>query len=780
MPTLEEFCRTVDGPDVLDTVIICPDATSQRFLQERVPLAQVLRRDEWLRAGEERPDPWTVIVERHAFLQTIIESLRASGHIQLQPTTTESLSFTELFFQFFDELVLAGVWSGDAWDQLFQRLPQHMLQSDLHLLCRVVWEKRAAMAYPTDALTLFNQLNRKPEASRLVFAGFHRFTALERELMKSYGTSARVETLASTHGTPETLKVRRFNHFTDEVEWIFSTAERLARKPHRHIGIIAPPHPQYISKLSALFPLSATQIFEEEQLSLLEALVALQSADGGIDVWHLLLQHPLVKRLRLSREKLQAPLRNVSTANGALRAFEGVLGEARSDDVCGRQLYQRLVSFRKVSAQCLENPTFWKRVLGFLRQRSQHRLPGAIRLPNQSVVELLDYRCAQFSSYSIHFFPGLSQGIYPPKLPEHALLDESTREFLSAGAEALPVLTRSERIEDEYHFFRTNLQLQGFPAYLSYSSDSPEGAESQPSLFLKKLGSRVIVVPRDHAKREERADPVRWGYTTRVLSRVFPVTDGRRIRATAVESYARCPYQFLLSTVLHIRDEEQEKDFSQRLVGTIVHRWLEELTKNPALSVDTTDSTWLHALAVEVLPEELKRDSHQLRFFICALHAHWQPLIRRELERVRTSGRKVFKTEHVFQPLELRHGFTISGRVDRIDEDNGSLVVVDYKTSRSKKVRNDDRNGLGAVLQPFLYPMALAREFLRPVSSSELVFLNDDEPVEPFHVTDVSERLNQMADDWHTGKFSPSPHHKDDCRHCSFRTGCKVGCEASL
>jgi putative RecB family exonuclease len=132
----------------------------------------------------------------------------------------------------------------------------------------------------------------------------------------------------------------------------------------------------------------------------------------------------------------------------------------------------------------------------------------------------------------------------------------------------------------------------------------------------------------------------------------------------------------------------------------------------------------------------------------------------------------------------------VSGRIDRLDERDGELVVVDYKTGRSP-LSTDDARGSQALA---LYAVAAGRTLRKPCHSVELHHLPTG-TVHAFTHTDESlARQVRRAEDTAadivaaTGKleaggtpdeaFPPTPGPR--CSWCDFRRHCAVGQAASV
>jgi RecB family exonuclease len=127
----------------------------------------------------------------------------------------------------------------------------------------------------------------------------------------------------------------------------------------------------------------------------------------------------------------------------------------------------------------------------------------------------------------------------------------------------------------------------------------------------------------------------------------------------------------------------------------------------------------------------------------------------------------------------------LSGRIDRLDDRDGQLVVVDYKTGRRPLSVDDARGSLALAL----YALAAAATLRRPCVRVELHHLPTGD-VHAFEHTDESlrrqlDRAEQIADEAvaatsdssRPDAFPPRP--SAQCGWCDFRAHCPEGAAAS-
>jgi len=128
---------------------------------------------------------------------------------------------------------------------------------------------------------------------------------------------------------------------------------------------------------------------------------------------------------------------------------------------------------------------------------------------------------------------------------------------------------------------------------------------------------------------------------------------------------------------------------------------------------------------------------------------------------------------------------SVTGRVDRLDDRDGELVVVDYKTGRARLTDDDARTSLPMAL----YAVAVARMFRRPCARVELHHLSTGEVLAHQHTPEqLARKVAQAesiaadlrkadADYGERGVKSPlfAPQISSICTWCDFRAHCPEG-----
>lgn len=211
---------------------------------------------------------------------------------------------------------------------------------------------------------------------------------------------------------------------------------------------------------------------------------------------------------------------------------------------------------------------------------------------------------------------------------------------------------------------------------------------------------------------------------------VAPGANGRPVSATALETWARCPYQFFLRQMLGIAPldtPEQRVRIDAITKGSLVHDILDDFVAErigielPSL---TEDRRRLHEIAAAKFDETHARGLtgealywRREQLLIGRMLDTWLEV---ERERARLLDLLPLHTELRFGmggarpvPVTTAAGRQVNlrGAIDRIDRDgDGRLQVMDYKTGSRSKVSEDDPHAKGTRLQLLLYALAAAHE----------------------------------------------------------------------
>ena len=152
----------------------------------------------------------------------------------------------------------------------------------------------------------------------------------------------------------------------------------------------------------------------------------------------------------------------------------------------------------------------------------------------------------------------------------------------------------------------------------------------------------------------------------------------------ALKSYLQCPFRFFLRYLLKMRPVDIEmRELSPAAFGTLFHDTVAKL-KGSILDRTTQPGDLikkLHAIAEHMFEHRYGKPlSFALRLQYEALMERIVAFAEHQCDDIaQNNGVHILNTEEAFEiPLE---GFTLKGRIDRIDQYRDRLELIDYKTS---------------------------------------------------------------------------------------------------
>ncbi len=253
-----------------------------------------------------------------------------------------------------------------------------------------------------------------------------------------------------------------------------------------------------------------------------------------------------------------------------------------------------------------------------------------------------------------------------------------------------------------YHFY--HLLQRAKNIYLLYNTES-EGLDSgEPSRFITQL--EIEKQPK-HALTHEiynavlpemAYQPMVIPKSESVMMRLIEIAK-KGFSPSALTSYIRNPIQFYFQKILRISEvEEVEENIALNTLGTIIHETLEVLytpfigkylSENDILSCfKLLDAEVLNQFKLVYKEGEIKKGRNLLAFEVAKRNI--SNFLKIELENIKNGD--AIKILHLEKACErtLEHpslpfSIKIAGKVDRIEERNGIIRIIDYKTGKVEK-----------------------------------------------------------------------------------------------
>lgn len=410
---------------------------------------------------------------------------------------------------------------------------------------------------------------------------------------------------------------------------------------------------------------------------------------------------------------------------------------------------------------------------GSLLRRLLRQMMSSAKIPFHSepdrglqMMGVLETRCLDFKQMLLL---SVEEGNLPRSTHTNSFIPESLRD-------AFGMTTQRHRIAVyAYYFYRLVQRCEHLTCV--YNESTNDGVQHEMSRFLRQmLAETDIPIHTRWLRCEPKVNtthPIEVEKTTKVMERLCQrydqnLPDGEHIMLSpsAINTYMDCPMQFYLNNVLRIRREEDpEEGISADIIGTIFHdtaeffyKWLQERFNTDNISADMLcERKGKDTFVIkETIHKELQLMLHTA-FDVCWFHPTDDfdrlPIFRQRFQKAKgITANNIYKgTVLIAHDVLLRylHGLIrydarhapfriigteeertiefninkikikVGGRIDRIDEWEEHLRIVDYKTGahepKKEKIKMEnvvslDKTHERYYLQTFLYALAEMKE----------------------------------------------------------------------
>jgi len=253
-----------------------------------------------------------------------------------------------------------------------------------------------------------------------------------------------------------------------------------------------------------------------------------------------------------------------------------------------------------------------------------------------------------------------------------------------------------------YHFY--HLMQRAKNVYLIYNSDSEGLDAGEKSRFITQLEvekqpKHTLTFQTYNADVPEIAhQPVIIPKSESVLSRLKEIAD-KGFSPSSLTTYIRNPIQFYFQRILRISEtDEVEENIAINTLGTIIHGALEELYKPfiGKILIENDIKRCIKNIDEEILKQfklvykegDIKKGRNLLAFEVAKRNV--LNFLKLELESIQNGDQiQIIALEkHLERTLEhpnLPFSVKIAGNVDRIENRNGKIRIIDYKTGTVTK-----------------------------------------------------------------------------------------------
>ncbi|MNQ45667.1 PD-(D/E)XK nuclease superfamily protein [compost metagenome] len=309
------------------------------------------------------------------------------------------------------------------------------------------------------------------------------------------------------------------------------------------------------------------------------------------------------------------------------------------------------------------------------------------------IMGVLESRVLDFETVIV---TSMNEGKFPAGKSQNSFIPYDVKRELG-----LPTFKEKDAIYT-YHFY--HLLQRATNIYLLYNTESEGLDAGEKSRFITQL---EVEKQKNHTLSHEIYNAVLP--ETAYQPMVIPKSESVMVRLkeiaekgfspSALTSYIRNPIQFYFQKILRISEvEEVEENIALNTLGTIIHETLKVLYE-PFIGKFISESDIENCFKLidsEVLKQfklvykegEIKKGRNLLAFEVAKRNV--SNFLKVELESIKNGDAiKILALEETFERV-LNHAslpfpVLIKGNVDRIEERNGTIRIIDYKTGKVEK-----------------------------------------------------------------------------------------------
>ena len=313
-------------------------------------------------------------------------------------------------------------------------------------------------------------------------------------------------------------------------------------------------------------------------------------------------------------------------------------------------------------------------------------------LSGLQVMGVLESRVLDFENVII---ASVNEGKFPAGKSQHSFIPYDVKKELG-----LPTYKEKDAIYC-YHFY--HLLLRAKNIWLLYNTDNEGIDAGEKSRFITQLEiekqpKHTISSTIYNAVLPEKAyEPVTIPKTDKILSRLREIATDKGFSPSSLTNYIRNPLQFYMQRILRINEaDEVEENIAVNTLGTIIHNALEELYTpylNQFLALHHIESmeSKIDAVILKYFKQEYKegeitKGKNLLAFEVAKRNVYNFLQVEKKAIIENNDAIKVLLLEESLsceiQLESFDFPIKIAGKVDRIEERNGVIRIVDYKTGK--------------------------------------------------------------------------------------------------
>lgn len=309
------------------------------------------------------------------------------------------------------------------------------------------------------------------------------------------------------------------------------------------------------------------------------------------------------------------------------------------------------------------------------------------------IMGVLESRVLDFETVII---TSMNEGKFPAGKSQNSFIPYDVKRELG-----LPTFKEKDAIYT-YHFY--HLLQRAKNIYLLYNTESEGLDAGEKSRFITQLEvekqpNHTLTHEIYNAVLPDTAySPMVIPKSEMVMARLKEIAE-KGFSPSALTSYIRNPIQFYFQKILRISEvEEVEENIALNTLGTIIHETLKVLydpfigkfisEKDIENCIKKIDYEVLIQFKVVYKEGEIKKGRNLLAFEVAKRNVF--NFLKVELESIKNGDAiKILELEKTFERMvqhpSLPFPVLIKGNVDRIEERNGIIRIIDYKTGKVEK-----------------------------------------------------------------------------------------------
>lgn len=498
-------------------------------------------------------------------------------------------------------------------------------------------------------------------------------------------------------------------------------------------------------------------------------------------------------------DNINLSYRNRKQAKGQVLLEEEYLGRTRTQ-------LERLISTAEAYDARMSSDLLAKLIRQMLQQL---KIPFVGEpLQGLQVMGMLETRSLDFDEV---YMLSLNEGILPGAKDEPSLIP-----YFLRSAYGLPTVDMQDAVF-AYHFYR--LLMRTNKVHLFYSSYQADGKEAEASRFVQQiqhelwpelevkkvnLSARTTAPQAVSIKREEVQQKMQAYLSNGQAAE-------KTLSPSALNTYLHCRLQFAFRYLLKIKEaDEVAEEVDAAFFGQIMHDVLQQFYE-PVKGEGVTEK-WIDDQLQQPLQERILKVYREKSGEVPKLgrNSIYLDIIEKMIAQVLEVDKQYapFKIicleddySHDF-PLDGGKRITIKGKIDRVDEKEGKVRIIDYKTGKDGRTFPDwislfDRESSKrnkAAMQVLLYSLLYANKHngqlknkqLQPTlyNSRELyqqdfdaLLQKDKHTVSSFDEAsqeDFSVELTKILNEIFTSDQADFDQRKEDdgCKYCGYKEIC--------